>query len=330
MKTFGYIRARDVNEALDLRGDTRRSRFLAGGTNLVDLMKSGVEVPDRLVDIRALPLDEIQETPDGSLRVGATVTNSDLAAHPVVRQRYPALTQAILAGASGQLRNAATIGGNLLQRTRCAYFTDLSAGCNKREPATGCSALAGENHNHAVLDWTASCVATNPSDMAVPLAAFDARVAFRTHQDESELPIKEFYLPVGTSPHVETRLPDGGLITHLVLPPAPVAARSRYRKVRERASYAFALVSIAAALDIHNGRISDVRLALGGVAARPWRASVAEEALRGKDTGEADFAAAADAELAAARPLPGNAYKVRLARNLIVSMLGELAVQEVR
>ncbi|WP_329045608.1 xanthine dehydrogenase family protein subunit M [Amycolatopsis sp. NBC_01488] len=329
MKAFGYVRAGDIDEALALRGDPRRSRFLAGGTNLVDLMKTGVESPAKLVDIRALPLDRIEDTGDGGLRVGATVTNSDLAVHPAIRTRYPALSQAILSGASGQLRNAATVGGNLLQRTRCPYFADLAAACNKRVPGTGCSALTGEHHNHAVLDWTPACVATHPSDMAVALAAFDARIGFRTGTGPGELPISGFYRPVADGAHRETLLPEGALITHVVLPPSPPGP-SRYRKVRERASYAFALCSIAATVEVHDGQIGDVRIALGGIAARPWRARAAEDHLRGKEPGDAVFRTAADAELASARPLPGNGYKVRLARNLIVSTLDELISRESR
>lgn len=328
MKTFGYERARDLADALNLLGDPRRARFLAGGTNLVDLMKTGVEAPDRLVDIRALPLDDIEVTAAGGLRIGATVTNSDLAAHPEARRRYPALSQAILAGASGQLRNAATVGGNLLQRTRCAYFTDLSVPCNKREAGSGCSALVGENRNHAILDWTSSCVATNPSDMAVALAAFDARITFRTASGSGELPISRFYSPVGTTPDQETVMPAGALVTHITLPPVPFAAGSRYRKVRERASYAFALCSVAAAVEIRDGLVTDARVALGGVAARPWRAATAEGVLRGKPADAASFAEAADAELAEARPLSGNGYKIRLARNLIVSTLTELTERQ--
>jgi xanthine dehydrogenase YagS FAD-binding subunit len=324
MKEFAYQRANDVDSALALLGEPGTARFLAGGTNLADLMKTGVESAERLVDIRALPLNDIEITEDGSLHIGATVTNSDLAAHPEVRRRYPALSQAILAGASGQLRNAATMAGNLLQRTRCAYFADVSMPCNKRQPGSGCPAVGGENHNHAILGWTSSCVATNPSDMAVPLAAFDARISFVTAGGHGELPLEQFYLPVGTTPHLETAMPAGALITRVTLPPARIAAHSRYRKVRERASYAFATGSIAAALDVRDGRIADARIALGAVAARPWRAHTAEAELRGRPADRESFANAADAEFNSARPLRDNAYKVRLARNLIVTTLSEL------
>ncbi|GGS50516.1 xanthine dehydrogenase family protein subunit M [Streptomyces griseoviridis] len=330
MKEFGYRRAADVSGALALLAAEPEARFLGGGTNLVDLMKTGVERPALLVDVRELPLDRVEPTPDGGLRIGATVTNSDLAAHPEVRRRYPALSQAVLAGASGQLRNMATVGGNLLQRTRCGYFTDTARPCNKRVPGSGCSALTGAHHNHAVLGASDHCVATHPSDMGVALTAFDAVVTYETPEGPGELPLADFYLPVGDTPHRETALPPGALITGVTLPPAPVAARSRYRKVRERASYAFAIGSVAAALDVRDGVVRDVRLAFGAVASRPWRATAAERALIGAPADEAAFAAAADAELAAARPLPDNGYKVTLMRNLVVAVLAQLTEEAAR
>ncbi|WP_223772910.1 xanthine dehydrogenase family protein subunit M [Streptomyces sp. 135] len=330
MRDFAYQRAHDVSGAVALLGADPEARYLGGGTNLVDLMKTGVERPARLVDVRELPLDGIESTAQGGLRIGATVTNSDLAAHPEVRRRYPALAQAVLAGASGQLRNMATVGGNLLQRTRCGYFTDLSKPCNKRAPGTGCSAIEGEHHNHAVLGATEHCVATNPSDMAVALAAFDAVVTYESADGTGELPLAEFYLPVGDTPHLETALPAGALITGVILPPVPVAAHSRYRKVRERASYAFAIGSIAGALDVHDGVVREVRLAFGAVASRPWRAREAERVLTGGPADAEAFAAAADAELAAARTLPHNAYKVTLLRNLVVALLTELTEEAAR
>jgi xanthine dehydrogenase YagS FAD-binding subunit len=330
MREFDYERAFDVTGAVALLGADPDARYLGGGTNLVDLMKSGVERPARLVDVRELPLDRVQFTKSGGLRIGATVTNSDLAAHPDVRRHYPALTQAVLAGASGQLRNMATVGGNLLQRTRCGYFTDLAKPCNKRVPGSGCPAVEGEHHNHAILGASTHCVATHPSDMAVALTAFDAVVSYETADGPGELPLAEFYLPVGDTPHLETALPPGALITGVTLPAAPVAARSRYRKVRERASYAFAIGSIAAALDVHDGVVREVRLAFGAVASRPWRARAAERALTGGPASAEAFAAAADAELAAARTLPHNGYKVPLMRNLVVAMLTELAEEAAR
>ncbi|MGX1910682.1 FAD binding domain-containing protein [Streptomyces phaeochromogenes] len=330
MREFGYQRVFDVSGAVALFDADPDARFLGGGTNLVDLMKTGVERPARLVDVRELPLDTVELMRDGSLRIGATVTNSDLAAHPEVRRRYPALTQAVLAGASGQLRNMATVGGNLLQRTRCGYFADVTKPCNKRVPGSGCPAIEGEHHNHAILGASDHCVATHPSDMGVALTAFDAVVSYETADGPGEVPLSWLYLPVGETPHRETDLPPGALITHVTLPPAPVAANSRYRKVRERASYAFAIGSIAAALDVQDGVVRDVRLAFGAVASRPWRARAAERVLAGAPADAETFAAAADAELAAARPLPHNGYKVTLMRNLVVAELTRLAEEATR
>jgi len=330
MREFGYERVLDVSGALALLGADPDARFLGGGTNLVDLMKAGVERPALLVDVRQLPLDGVEFTPDGGLRIGATVTNSDLAAHPDVRRHYPALAQAVLAGASGQLRNMATVGGNLLQRTRCGYFTDLSKPCNKRAPGSGCPAFTGEHHNHAILGASEHCVATHPSDMAVALAAFDAVISYETADGPGELPFPQFYLPVGDTPQIETALPPGALITGVTLPPAPVAAHSRYRKVRERASYAFAIGSIAAALDVQDDVVREVRLAFGAVASRPWRARTAERVLTGGPASAEAFAAAADAELAAAEALPENGYKVTLMRNLVVAVLTELTEEATR
>ncbi|GAB2330889.1 xanthine dehydrogenase family protein subunit M [Streptomyces griseoincarnatus] len=330
MREFDYRRADDVTGAVALLDADPDACYLGGGTNLVDLMKNGVEAPARLVDVRSLPLDRIETGDDGSVRVGATVTNSDLAAHPLIRDRYPALTQAVLAGASGQLRNMATVGGNLLQRTRCGYFSDINRPCNKREPGSGCPAVEGEHHNHAVLGASEHCVAVHPSDMGVALTAFDAVVSWRTADGAGEAPLSGFYLPVGDTPHRETVLPPGALITHVTLPPARVAARSRYRKVRERASYAFAIGSVAAALEVDDGVVRDARLALGAVASRPWRARLAERVLVGAPATAEYFAAAADAELAAARPLPHNGYKVTLLRNLVVAVLTELAEETSR
>ena len=326
MKEFAYHRVTQVREAVRLAadGDGDGVRYLGGGTNLVDLMKNGVEAPGRLVDVRFLPLAGISEDAGGGLLIGATTTNSDIAAHPEIRRRHPALCQAILAGASGQLRNMATAGGNLLQRTRCAYFADPSEPCNKRVPGSGCPAISGEHHNHAILGWSDHCAATHPSDMAVALAAFDAVVRYETLDGPGELPLSEFYLPAGNAPHHETALPPHALITAIGLPPAAASLRSHYRKVRERASYAFATVSVAAALDVADGRVDDVRIALGGVASLPWRARVAEDLLRGAAAAPERFRAAAAAELSAARPLRDNAYKVTLARNLIEAVLTEL------
>ncbi|MEU5943189.1 xanthine dehydrogenase family protein subunit M [Micromonospora sp. NPDC047548] len=328
MKEFAYQRAAQVRDALTAVAENAGARFLGGGTNLVDLMKCGVEEPTRLVDVRQLPLDGVREAPDGGLVIGATTTNSDAAAHPEVRRRFPALTQAVLAGASGQLRNMATVGGNLLQRTRCGYFADLSQPCNKRVPGSGCSAIAGVHHHHAVLGHSEHCVATHPSDMAVALAAFDAVVRYQTLDGAGEIPLAQFYLPVGDRPDRETALPPGALITAVALPGSVGSPQSRYRKVRERASYAFATVSIAAALDIHDGVVRDVRIALGGVASHPWRASSAEAMLRDARPTADRFRTAAEVELSAAKPLRDNGYKVTLARNLIEAVLCELAGTE--
>lgn len=287
-------------------------------------MKNGVEAPTRLVDVRFLPLDGVREAPDGGLVIGATTTNSDAAAHPEVRRRYPALSQAMLAGASGQLRNMATVGGNLLQRTRCAYFADPSQPCNKRVAGSGCSAITGEHHNHAIVGWSEHCVATHPSDMAVAMAAFDAVVHYETLDGAGQIPLSEFYLPVGETPHREVAVGPEALITAIALPEGATSPRSRYRKVRERASYAFATVSVAASLDVHDGLVREARVALGGVASQPWRARAAEAFLRDGPATADRFGAAADAELGAAQPLPGNAYKVTLARNLIEAVLKEI------
>jgi len=307
MDPFVYSRASTVDDALAASGAT----FLGGGTNLVDLVRLGVATPDRLVDVSRLNA-EIEETGDGGLRIGAGVRNNDLAFDRRVRERWPALSQALLAGASGQLRNLATTGGNLLQRTRCSYFQDVTKPCNKRDAGSGCPAREGDHHNLAILGWSEHCVATHPSDMAVALAAFDAVV----HTSRRSLPVAELHRLPADDPSRDTVLGPGELIVAVELPPLELARRSLYRKVRERASFAFALVSVAAAYDG-----SDVRIALGGVAHRPWRAATAEQAIRDG----ASFRVAAEAELAQARPLRDNTYKVALATNTIVRVLEELS-----
>jgi xanthine dehydrogenase YagS FAD-binding subunit len=324
MRPFRYERAADEGGAVAAVAEPG-AKFLGGGTNLVDLMRLGVETPSVLVDVTRLPLDRIEPLEDGGLRIGAGVRNSDLAADPRIRDRYPALAEAVLAGASGQLRNLATTGGNLMQRTRCPYFQDVTTPCNKREPGTGCPAREGEHTNLAILGHSEHCVATNPSDMAVPLAAFDAVVRVVGPEGAREIPLAEFHRLPGDAPERDTTLRKGELIVAVDLPPLPLAARSRYRKVRERASFAFALVSVAAALEVADGRVADVRIAFGGLAHKPWRASAAEDALRGAAAGPEAFAAAADAELAAARPLRDNGYKVDLARTALVQTLVELS-----
>jgi len=320
MRPFSYARADDTGDAVALfRPGTM---YLGGGTNLVDLMRLGVARPDALVDVTRLPHDAVETDGDG-LRIGAAVRNSDLAAHPLVRERYPMLARAVLSGASGQIRNMATVGGNLLQRTRCPYFQDVSQPCNKRRPASGCPAIPGDHSGLAVFGYSERCVATHPSDMAVALAALEARVHVTGPAGSRTVPIPGLHRLPGEEPERDTVLEQGELITAVSLPPPPAGA-SKYRKVRARASYAFALVSIAAVLDVADGTVRDCRIALGGVAHAPWRARLAEEELRGARADGEGFIRAADAELAQARPLPRNAYKVPLARNLIIRTLQEL------
>lgn len=324
MKPFRYERASDASSAIALLAREPNGVFLAGGTNLVDHMKLGVRQPDLLIDITHLPYDRIEALPDGGLRIGAMVRNSDLAADRTIRVRYPLLAQALLAGASGQLRNLATTGGNLLQRTRCVYFQDVSKPCNKRVPGSGCSAREGYHRDLAILGASEACIATHPSDMAVALAALDATVRVVGARGERTIPLVRFYRLPGDEPQRDTVLARDELITSVELPPLAFAACSLYRKVRDRASYAFALVSVAAALDIAGGVVRDVRIALGGVAHAPWRAARAEALLRGAPATEEMFGRAAEAELADAQPLPGNAFKVPLARNTLVRTLLDL------
>ncbi|MCB5906666.1 FAD binding domain-containing protein [Streptomyces pinistramenti] len=327
MKPFGYLRPGTVVEAVQARAAHPGAQFLGGGTNLVDLMKLGVTAPDLLIDVSRLPLDRIEELPDGGVRIGATVRNSDLAAAPVVRDRYPVLSQALLAGASGQLRNTATTGGNLLQRTRCGYFQDTSKPCNKREPGTGCPAREGAHRDLAVLGHSAHCVATHPSDLAVALAVLDATVDLHGPDGERTVPAAAFHRLPEDHPEQDTVIAPGEMITAVQLPPPPAEAHSLYRKARDRASFAFALVSVAAQLDVRDGMVRHAALAYGGLAHRPWRATAAEEVLRGAPATADTFRRAADAELAAAEPLRDNGFKVTLARRLTVSVLGELAVR---
>jgi xanthine dehydrogenase YagS FAD-binding subunit len=329
VRAFTYERAGDPAEAVARFGPG--AMYLGGGTNLVDLMRLGVATPDYLVDVSHLPLDQVRPADGGGLLIGAAVRNSDLAAHPLVRERYPMLARAVLTGASGQIRNMATVGGNLLQRTRCGYFQDVSMPCNKRCPGSGCPAVAGDHENLAIIGHTAdagagaACVATHPSDMAVALTALDARVHVTGPGWDRVIAMPGLHRLPGGEPDRDTVLEPGELITAVELPP-PSAGRSVYRKVRERASFAFALVSAGALLDIAgDGTIRNCKLALGGVAHVPWRAYTAERALAHAPATVSAFGAAADAELAQARPLPGNAYKVPLARNLIVAVLEEVS-----
>jgi xanthine dehydrogenase YagS FAD-binding subunit len=328
MRPFRYERATDTAQAVALLAAEPNAAFLGGGTNLVDHMRLGIATPDLLIDVRQLTSERIEELPEGGVRIGAAVPNSDLAASRMIRRRYPVLAEAILSGASGQLRNFATTAGNLLQRTRCVYFQDLTTPCNKREPGSGCSMREGYQRDAAILGASNACVATHPSDMAVALAALGAVVRAQGPNGGRTIPLTELYRLPGSEPERDTVLERGELITAVDLPRLGFAAHSRYRKIRDRASYAFALVSVAAALDIVDGSIRDVRLALGGVAHKPWRAAKAEEALRGCPANAASFRAAAEAELADARPLPGNAFKVLLARNTIARTLLDLAEEQ--
>ncbi|WP_157245099.1 FAD binding domain-containing protein [Nonomuraea typhae] len=324
MRPFDYVRAPDVATALEAVATRPGAKFLGGGTNLVDLIRENVERPGTLVDISRLPLTEVEELPGGGLRVGALTRNSHLAAHPLVRQRYPMLTHALLSGASGQLRNMATVGGNLLQRTRCPYFYDTEARCNKREPGSGCDAREGFHRSAAVLGTSPSCIAAHPSDMCVALAALDAEIEAVSSRGTRRIPITDFHRLPGDTPHVETELAPDELITAVEIPRLPMAARSRYRKVRDRASYAFALVSVAAALEVTDGVVSGVRLALGGVGTKPWRATTAERLLYGEAATPESFALAVQEELAPAEGGDENAFKIELARRTAVATLRSL------
>src|SRR2546421_1214320 len=324
MKPFHYERASDASTAVALLSRTPTGAFLGGGTNLVDLMKLGVAQPETLIDVSHLPYDRVELLPDGTVRIGAAVRNSDLAADRTIRAHYPLLAQALLAGASGQLRNLATTGGNLLQRTRCVYFQDVSKPCNKREPGSGCPAREGYHRNLAILGASEACIATHPSDMAVAMVALDAVVRVLGPKGERTIPITSFHRLPGDEPQRDTVLEHGELITAVDLPPLSFATHSHYRKVRDRASYAFALVSVAAAIDLADGIVRDVRIAFGGVAHAPWRARKAEAGLHGGAATEEIFRQAADAELADAQPLHGNAFKVPLARSTLVRTLLDL------
>ncbi len=325
MRPFVYIRAGNVGDAVTAIGQPE-SKFLGGGTNLVDLMKMGVERPTRLVDITRLPLTEVEER-GGGIRIGAMARNSDVAAHPLVRRRYPVLSEALLAGASAQLRNMATMGGNLMQRTRCYYFYDPSyRECNKRHPGSGCAALRGYNRIHAILGAGPECIATHPSDMCVALAALEATIQVQGPRGERSIAMAEFHRLPGTTPQLDTNLRPDELITAIDLPAMPFAFRSHYLKVRDRNSYAFALVSVAAALDIDgSGIIRQARLALGGVAHKPWRVPAAERALLGQKPSDAAYSAAADALLRGAQPHRFNAFKVELARRSVARALSTTA-----
>ena len=326
MRSFKYTRANDAANAVQTVSANANSKFLAGGTNILDLMKEDVERPDELVDITRLNFTQIKTVSDGANKGGVSIgglgKNTDAANHPLVRQNFPLLTQAILAGASGQIRNMATNGGNLNQRTRCSYFYDVAMPCNKREPGTGCGALEGINRMHALFGWSNDCVAVHPSDMCVALVALDAVVKVQgTDGAERSIPFAEYHRLPGNTPQKDNNLGQGELITAIEIPKNNFANKSYYLKVRDRASYAFALVSVAAALETQGNKINQVRIALGGVSHKPWRAMEAEKFLIGKETTEANFRQAAEAEMKAAKPLEHNKFKVELGKRAIARAL---------
>ncbi|HEX3601185.1 MAG TPA: xanthine dehydrogenase family protein subunit M [Lacipirellulaceae bacterium] len=327
MKTFEFTRPEDATSAVGSAARTKTAqqgadvRFLAGGTTLVDLMKLNVETPARLLDINRLPFDEIEATPDGGLQIGATVRNSDLAHHARVQKDYAVLSQAILAGASAQIRNMATTAGNLLQRTRCVYFRDTAMACNKREPGTGCPAIDGFNRSLAILGATEHCIASHPSDMCVAMAALEATIHIQGPKAKRIVPIGDFHLLPGDTPQRETVLEPGDLITHVTLPPPIAGSKQIYLKLRDRASYEFALASAAVVINVKDGNVSRVRIALGGVGTKPWRSLEAEVELIGQPASEANFRKAAEAALHDAKPQSQNGYKVELAMRCLAHAL---------
>jgi xanthine dehydrogenase YagS FAD-binding subunit len=324
MRAFEYLRAATPADAVRLVASNPQAKFVAGGTNLVDLMRERIELPETLIDVTDLSR-EVKLREDGGLRIGAGVKNTELAAHAAVRERVPMLARAVLAGASGQIRNMATVGGNAMQRTRCLYFYDDAARCNKRQPGRGCDAIDGFNRNHAILGASPACIATHPSDMCVALAALDAGVHVEGPQGARTIKFVDFHRLPTDRPDLETALARDELITAIEVPPLAFGRNSTYRKVRDRASYAFALVSVAAALDLVDGQVGDVRLALGGVAHKPWRAFQAEKLLRGAPATEESFRNAAEAELQQASGLQHNAFKIELAKRIIVQTLKDLS-----
>ncbi|MBC7498927.1 MAG: xanthine dehydrogenase family protein subunit M [Herminiimonas sp.] len=321
MNSFSYERAANINDAVRSAAQPG-AKFIGGGTNLLDLVKAGVEQPVTLIDITRLALADITPLPDGGVRIGALARNSDTANHALIRSRYPLLSQALLSGASPQLRNMATVGGNLMQRTRCYYFTDTAFDmCNKRMPGSGCAAVQGQNRIHAILGASEQCIATNPSDMSVALAALDAVVVVRGPQGERRIALGDFHRLPGDRPDIDTTLQPGELITAVDLPASPFAAHSHYLKVRDRASYAFALVSVAAAIDLRDGVVRGARVVLGGVAHKPWRAADAENALLGRPLDETARADAATLAVRGARGFPHNDFKIELARRAVMRAL---------
>jgi xanthine dehydrogenase YagS FAD-binding subunit len=327
MHTFEFIRPADTAAAVAAAAQAKTAqqgadvRFVAGGTTLVDLMKLNVETPARLIDINRLPLDKVEAMPDGGLKIGATVRNSDLAHHPTVQRDYPVLSQALLAGASAQLRNMATTSGNLLQRTRCMYFRDTAMPCNKREPGTGCPAITGSNRTLAVLGTSENCIATNPSDMCVAMAASEATIHVQGPKGSRAIPIGDFYLLPGSTPNRETVLESGDLITHVTLPAPRSGSKQVYLKLRDRASYEFALASAAVVITIAGGNVTHARIALGGVGTKPWRSHEAEAALAGKPANAANFRKAAEAAMRGAKPQSENGFKIELAKRCLTHAL---------
>jgi xanthine dehydrogenase YagS FAD-binding subunit len=322
MNPFTFSRAQSTSHAISQAATG--GRFIAGGTNLIDLMKLYIETPPSLIDIKPLDLDKIEVQPNGNVTIGTLVKNSDLAYHPVIRERYPVLSEAILTGASAQLRNAASTGGNIMQRTRCPYFYDTEFPCNKRVPGSGCSAIPGYNREHAILGTRDKCIATHPSDMCVAMVALDAVIHVQGPKGARSIPFADFHLLPGDTPHLEHTLQPGELIISVELPALPFAARSHYLKARDRASYQFALASAAVALDIQNGTIRAARIALGGVGTKPWRSADAEKALIGKPASAATFKAAAKAALAGAKAYKDNEFKIELAKRTLIQALNNL------
>jgi xanthine dehydrogenase YagS FAD-binding subunit len=320
MEPFKFIRAQDNSNAI-LSAMAADAKFIAGGTNIIDLMKLNIEKPRQVVDINRLKLENIEMLPNGTMRIGALVKNSDLAYHPAIVKNYPVLSEALLSGASPQLRNMATVGGNLLQRTRCPYFYDTTYPCNKREPGSGCSAINGYNRNNAVLGTSDKCIATHPSDMCVAMAALGAIIHVQGEKGIRVISFSDFHLLPGETPHMETILKHGELITAVEIPAIPFAAKSHYLKVRDRASYEFALASAAVALDIKGDRIQSARIALGGVGTKPWRSLVAEKVLMGALNNEQSYRTAAEAALSAAKSYTHNAFKIELAKRTLVRAL---------
>jgi xanthine dehydrogenase YagS FAD-binding subunit len=325
MINFQYSRASDVADAVRQMAGSPSAKFVAGGTNLVDLMKMDVERPTKLIDVSKLPLDKVEETAGRGLRIGALVRNSDLAYHPLVERRYPMLSSALLAGASQQLRNMASVGGNLLQRTRCAYFYDIATPCNKREPGSGCSAIGGLNRMHAILGTSDACIAVHPSDMCVALAVLEAKIRVTGPRGERVIALADFHRLPGDTPRRDTNLEADELVTAIEVPPQGFATNYTYLKIRDRLSYAFALVSVAVGLELDGGTIKEARFALGGVAHKPWRNAQAEAGLAGRSANEATFAHAADLILREAKGLGHNTFKIDLARRAIVRALSQAA-----